>query len=175
MTLSPVVLFSLSPFAITMIVIAVILIGVIIFLAVWGKKQQKKMDETEEKIAAASQTVTMLVIDKKKMRFNKAGLPQMVVEATPKYARMAKVPIVKAKIGPKVMILISDNKIFDMIPVKQEIKATVSGIYITNVRALRGPALVHPKKKRFRDKMKDKADELRASQKDTASKSKKKK
>ena len=173
MTLSPVVLFSLSPFAITMIVIAVILIGVIIFLAVWGKKQQKKMDETEEKIAAASQTVTMLVIDKKKMRFNKAGLPQMVVEATPKYARMAKVPIVKAKVGPNVMI--SDNKIFDMIPVKQEIKATVSGIYITNVRALRGPALVHPKKKRFRDKMKDKADELRASPKDTASKSKKKK
>ena len=99
----------------------------------------------------------------------------MVVEATPKYARMAKVPIVKAKVGPKVMILIADNKIFDMIPVKQEIKATVSGIYITNVRALRGPALVHPKKKRFRDKMKDKADELRASQNDTASKSKKKK
>lgn len=135
MTLSPVVLFSLSPFAIVMIVIAVILIGLIIFLAIWGKKQQKKMDETEEKIAAASQTVTMLVIDKKKMRFNKAGLPQMVVDATPKYARMAKVPIVKAKVGPKVMILIADNKIFDMIPVKQEIKATVSGIYITNVRA----------------------------------------
>lgn len=175
MTLSPVVLFSLSPFAIVMIVITAILIGLIIFLAIWGKKQQKKMDETEEKIAAASQTVTMLVIDKKKMRFSKAGLPQMVVDATPKYARLAKVPIVKAKVGPKVMILIADNKIFDMIPVKQEIKATVSGIYITNVRSLRGPALVHPKKKRFRDKMKDKADALRASQSDTAAKSKKKK
>ena len=147
MTLSPVVLFSLSPFAITMIVIAVILIGVIISLAVWGKKQQKKMDETEEKIAAASQTVTMLVIDKRRCGLIKPVCLRWLSKLRQSMQRMAKVPIVKAKVGPKVMILISDNKIFDMIPVKQEIKATVSGIYITNVRALRGPALVHPKKK----------------------------
>ena len=36
------------------------------------------------------------------------------------------------------MTLIADVNIFDMIPVKQEIKATVSGIYITKVRSLRG-------------------------------------
>lgn len=174
MTISPVVLFSLSPLTIALIIITLVLIGAIIFLAIWGKKQQKKMDETEEKIAAAAQTVTMLVIDKKKMRFNKAGLPQMVVDATPKYARIAKVPIVKAKVGPKVMVLIADNKIFDMIPVKQEIKATVSGIYITNVRSLRGPALVHPKKKSFREKMKNKADELRGASADTKTSKKKK-
>ena len=161
MTISPVVLFSLSPLTIVLIIVAVITIGLIIFLAIWGNKQQKKMDETEEQIAAAAQTVTMLVIDKKKMRFSKAGLPKMIVDSTPWYARLAKIPVVKAKVGPKVMVLISDSKIFDMIPIKQEIKATVSGIYITKVRSLRGPALVHPKKKKFREKMADKANELR--------------
>lgn len=156
MTITPVVLFSLSPLAIALIVIAVVLIGVIIFLAVWGSKQQKKMEASQKEIEAAAQTMTMLVIDKKKMKFKEAGLPKVVVDATPKYARRAKVPIVKAKIGPKVMTLIADNKIYDMIPVKQEVKATISGIYITNVRSLRGPALVMPKKRSWMQKMKDK-------------------
>ena len=34
---------------------------------------------------------------------------------------------------------IADEKIFEEIPVKKEVKATVSGLYITGVRGLRGP------------------------------------
>lgn len=153
MTLTPAVLFSMSPFMIVMIVICLLLIGAIVFLSIWGKKQQKKMDENQQAIEAASQQVTMLIIDKKRMKFKEAGLPQMVIDATPKYARLAKVPVVKAKVGPKVMTLIADVNIFEMIPVKQEVKATVSGIYITKVKALRGPALVMPKKKKFSQKL----------------------
>ena len=78
------------------------------------------------------------------------------MDATPKLLRRSKVPVVKAKVGPRVMVLISDDKIFDMIPVKQEVKATVSGIYITKVRSLRGPALVAPKKVGFVQRMKNK-------------------
>jgi hypothetical protein len=47
------------------------------------------------------------------------------------------VPIVKAKIGPKVMSLVCDAKIFDLIPVKKEVKAVISGIYIMDVKGLR--------------------------------------
>lgn len=139
-----------------MIVILVVLIGAIIFLTIWGKKQQKKMDDAQEQIAANSQNMTMLVIDKKRMKLNQAGLPKMVVDSTPKLLRRSKVPIVKAKVGPKIMVLISDEKIYDMIPIKQEIKATVSGIYITKVRSLRGPALVAPPKVGFFKRMKNK-------------------
>lgn len=156
MTLTPLTLFSLSPWMIVMIVILVLLIGAIIFLSIWGKKQQKKMDDAQEQIAANSQNMTMLVIDKKRMKLNEAGLPKMVVDATPKLLRRSKVPIVKAKVGPKIMVLISDEKIYDMIPIKQEIKATVSGIYITKVRSLRGPALVAPPKVGFFKKIKNK-------------------
>lgn len=156
MTLTPLTLFSLSPWMIVMIVILVVLIGAIIFLSIWGKKQQKKMDDAQEQIAANSQNMTMLVIDKKRMKLNEAGLPKMVVDATPKLLRRSKVPIVKAKVGPKIMVLISDEKIYDMIPIKQEIKATVSGIYITKVRSLRGPALVAPAKVGFFKRMKNK-------------------
>lgn len=141
---------------IVMIVILVVLIGAIIFLTIWGKKQQKKMDDAQEQIAANSQNMTMLVIDKKRMKLNQAGLPKMVVDSTPKLLRRSKVPIVKAKVGPKIMVLISDEKIYDMIPIKQEIKATVSGIYITKVRSLRGPALVAPPKVGFFKRMKNK-------------------
>lgn len=156
MTITPVALFSLSPLAIVLIVIAVILIAGLIALTIWGKKQQRKMDENQKNIDAAAQQITMLVIDKRRLRFKDAGLPQMIVDATPKYARLSKVPVVKAKVGPKVMTLIADVNIFDMIPIKQEIKATVSGIYITKVRSLRGPALVNPGKKKFRQRLMEK-------------------
>ena len=84
---------------------------------------------------AAKQTVSMLVIDKKKLKMKEAGLPQMVLDSTPKIMRRTKLPIVKAKVGPRIMTFIADAKVFEMIPVKKEVKATISGLYITDVKA----------------------------------------
>lgn len=156
MTITPLVSFSLSPVAIVLIVIAVILLGVLIFLGIWGSKQQKKAEAQQAEMQAAAQYVSMLVIDKKRMKLKEAGLPKMVVDATPKYLRRSKVPVVKAKVGPKIMTLISDEKIFDLIPIKQEVKASVSGIYIISVKSLRGPALTAPIKQGFFKRMKAK-------------------
>ena len=72
------------------------------------------------------------------MRLIDSGLPQAVLDQTPKLMRRAKLPIVKAKVGPQVMSLVADEKIFEAIPVKKEVKATVSGIYITDVKGLHG-------------------------------------
>lgn len=134
----------------------------LIALYFWGKKAQKKQDEQQAQIEATKQTVSMLVIDKKRMRLKESGLPQMVIDQTPKMLRRSKLPIVKAKVGPKISILIADEKVFELIPVKKEIKAEVSGLYIVGVKGIRGsletPA---PKKKglfgRFK-KNKDKKD-----------------
>jgi len=73
--------------------------------------------------------------------------------------RGAKVPIVKAKVGPRVMNLMCDQKIFNDIPLKKEVKALVNGIYIIEVKGLRNnakPAEEEPKKKKglFRRKNK---------------------
>ena len=98
----------------------------------------------------------MLIIDKAKLRLKDAGFPSVVVENTPKYLRRSKVPVVKAKIGPKVMILMCDAEIFPMVPVKKEVKATISGIYITAVRGIRGPLETPQKKKGFLAKLRGK-------------------
>ena len=119
-----------------------------------GKKAEKKKSEQDAQIAASAQTVSMLIIDKKKMRLKDAGLPAAVVEQTPKMLRRSKMPIVKAKVGPKVMTLICDAQIYDSIPTKKEVKAVVSGLYITGVKGLRGSNEPTPKKKKFWDRFK---------------------
>lgn len=147
----------MSTFSIVMLVILVILIIACVVLYFLGKKAEKKRDEQQQQLAAVAQTVSMLIIDKGTMRLRDAGLPAIVVENTPKYLRRSKVPIVKAKIGPKIMTLMCDADIFPLIPVKKEVKATVSGIYITAVKGLRGPLETPKKKKGFFARMRDKA------------------
>jgi type II secretory pathway pseudopilin PulG len=120
------------------IVILVVMIGIAVALYFLGKRAQKKQAEQQEQIEAAAQVVQMLIIDKKKMRLNQAGLPEAVMQQTPKLMRRSKVPVVKAKVGPQVMSFIADAAVFDEIPVKKEVKATVSGIYISKVRGVRG-------------------------------------
>ncbi len=135
----------MSKSMIGLIIMGVVLAAVIVFLYYWGKKQEKRQAEQEALMEQMAQQCTMLVIDKKKVRLNKSGLPKEVIEGTPWMARRSKVPVVQAKIGPKIVLLISENSIFDSIPVKKEIKATVSGIYITQVKGIRG-AIEAPKK-----------------------------
>ena len=132
------------------IVIFVILLAVFIGLMIFGNKLRKQQDEQQAQIDAAKQVMSMLIIDKKKMKLKDANLPKMVLEQTPKYLRGSKMPIVKAKIGPRIMTLMADPKVFDQLPVKAEVKAEVSGIYITGIKSVRGGKVVAepaPKKK----------------------------
>lgn len=145
-----------------MLIICVVLIIGIVVLYILGKKSQKKKAEQDAQIAAAAQTMSMLIIDKKKMRLRDAGLPAAVIEQTPKLLRRSKVPIVKAKVGPKVVSMICDGDIFDSIPVKKEVKAVVSGLYITGVKGLRGSIDTTPKKKGFMARLRAKADAAQA-------------
>lgn len=142
----------MSTGVIVMIVILVILVAIIAALYFYGKKIQKRQAEQQEQIDAYKQNVSMLVIDKKRMRLNQAGLPQAVVDQTPKLMRRSKLPIVKAKVGPQIVSLVADEKIFDDIPVKKEVKAVVSGIYITSVKGLHGKSIVQNTKKKSRFK-----------------------
>lgn len=152
----------MSKLAIVLLVILVVTIIVVAVLYFLGKKAQKRQAEQQEQINAAKQTVSMLIIDKKMMKIKDSGLPQMVIEQTPKLMRGTKLPIVKAKVGPQIMTLVCDAKIFDKVPVKKEVKASVSGIYITDVRGFRVSANKEPEKKkgffkRTMDKVREKA------------------
>mgnify|MGYP000982309843 FL=1 len=135
--------------AIVLIVTAVVIVAVFAGLYFVGRKLQKKQEKSEMQMKAAAQTVSMLVIDKKMLKLKDANLPKVVLDQTPKYMRRSKVPIVKAKIGPKVLSLICDVKVFDLIPVKKEVKAVLSGIYIMDVKGLRSGLEVKKGKKGF--------------------------
>ena len=142
--------------SIALIIVIVVILVVLVALYIFGSKMQKKSEASQEEMKANSQTVSLLVIDKKRLKFKEANLPKIVIDQTPKYLRNSKVPVVKAKIGPKIMNLMCDEKIFDLIPVKKEVKAVVSGIYIMDVKGLRSGLDAKPEKVSFFKKMKNK-------------------
>lgn len=143
------------------IVLLIILAVVLVVFAVLyfvGRRLQKKQEASQASIDAAAQTMNFFIIDKKKMKLSEAGLPKAVTEQTPKYLRRAKLPMIKVKIGPRVMSLICDAKVYETLAPKQEVKATVSGIYVTAAKRIRGPIVeTDPKKRKAQEKAEKKA------------------
>ena len=138
----------MSPLTIVLTVILVLVIAACIALYIFGRKAEKKQAAQREQMEEAAQVISMLIIDKKKMKLKEAGLPAAVVENTPKYLRHTKIPVVKAKIGPRIMTLMCEDKVFQVIPVRKEIKAVVSGLYITEIKSVRGGSIEPPQKKK---------------------------
>lgn len=133
---------------IVVLIIVAVLIAALIALMFFGNKLRKKQTEQQAQIDAAKQVMSMLIIDKKIMKLKDANLPKIVMEQTPKYLRGRKMPMVKAKIGPKVMTLMAEPKVYEQIPIKAEIKAEISGIYITGIKSVRGGKIVVEEKKK---------------------------
>ncbi len=129
---------------IALIVLAVAAIVMVVLYFV-GKKLQKKQADQREQMMAAAQPATIMIIDKKMMKMRDANLPKVVMEQTPKRMQGAKLPIVKAKIGPQIMNLICDDSIFADLPVKGEVKVMISGIYITSFKNIRGKKVANDK------------------------------
>lgn len=138
----------------------VIAIAILAALYFFGRKLQKKQEAQQAQLEAAKQTVTMLIIDKKRLKLKDSGLPQMVIDQTPKFLRGRKLPVVKAKVGPRIMTLACDERIFDMIPLKKEVKAEISGIYMTGVKGIRGSLEVPTKKEGFIKRIRRKAQDV---------------
>lgn len=140
----------MSTFFKVLFVILVILAVILAVLYFLGRRMERRQVEQQAMLKAAEQTVSMLVIDKKKLKIKESGLPKMVIDQMPKYMLWAKLPIVKAKVGPKIMTLVADEKVFVNLPIKAEVRAVVSGIYITQIKSVRGGKLeAAPAKKGF--------------------------
>ena len=144
-----------------LLIILLVLVVALVALYFVGRRLQKKQAAQQEQMEAMKQTVSMLVIDKKMLKIKDSGLPQMVIDQTPKMMRRSKLPIVKAKVGPRIMTLVADGNVFEQIPLKKEVKATVSGIYITEVRGVRGPLeqVSSKKKKGFMARLRRRTEE----------------
>ena len=139
-------------FWIVMAVLAAILVG----LYFWGRKMQKKYDEQQQLITETKQSLSIFVIDKKKDHLSNLKLPKQMKEQLPWIYKKRKMPVVIAKIGPQIQTLLCDQKVFDSIPTKKQIKDELAGILIVNVVAGKFP---DTKKKGFFSKKKDKKKE----------------
>lgn len=137
-----------------LLIILAVLVVLLIVLYFVGRKLQSRQVESQKMLEAAAQNVSMLVIDKKKMKLKEAPLPKQVFEQTPAWGKMMKVCVVKAKIGPRIVNLMADDKVFNHLPVKKECKVKLSGIYITEI--LKGEVLTE-KEIQKRQKAKEKA------------------
>ena len=137
----------MKPWVIILIVVGVIvvLLAVLYFL---GKKLEKKQNEQKAMLEANKQSVSMLVIDKKRLKPKDASLPASIMDQIPKATRNIKIPMVQVKIGPQILTMFCDEEIFDLVPVKKEVKAEISGIYIMNVKGVHGTVIKKDEKKK---------------------------
>ena len=88
-------------FAIVLLTILIIMIIALIVLYFVGKRAQKKKEEQDAQISAAAQTISMHIIDKKKMQLSsqikELGVVRVPIRLHPKVTAELKVNIKEMK------------------------------------------------------------------------------
>ena len=138
------------------IIIITIIVGVILGgLYYLNKKATKKMSDHQDKINRSKQATTIFVIDKKKTKITEVNMPKIVIEQMPKIYKFLKLYFVQAKIGPQIMTLMCDKKVFNAITVKKNIKVELAGIYIVSVVGMKTDKELKEIKKAKKQKQKE--------------------
>ncbi len=133
-------------FIIIVVIIALIMAGLYYF----SRKNYKKVIESQDFIEANKMTVQIFVIDKKYERPTEHNLPKNIYEKLPKSSKIRKMAIIKAKVGPQIATLMCDKPVYDILPVKKNVKVEIAGLYIVGVK---GVNLADKKKKTIREKL----------------------
>ena len=118
----------------TIVIIISVILGILYFLNQWASK---KMGQQQKMIESSKQSITIYVIDKKKDKIANANFPKSVEAQIPKRMKFMKFPLVKAKIGPQIVTLMCDKKVFNALPVKKNAKVELSGGYIVGMKGMK--------------------------------------
>ena len=137
---------------IVLLIVLAVFITVMVVFYFLGKKLQRQQAEQQEMLEANKQTLSLLIIDKKRMKVKDAQLPASVLAQMPKLSKNLKAPMVKVKAGPQILTMFCDEKIFDQLPVKKEVKAEVSGMYLMGVKGIHGTQIKKDTKKKSKFK-----------------------
>ena len=117
------------------IFVVIALVGLGIFLL--NRWASRRMVEHNTLVERTKQTVSIYVIDKKKEKMQNANFPKAVQEQVPRWNKLMKMPLVKAKIGPQIMTFMCDKQVFDALPVKKTVKVDLAGIYIVGMKGMK--------------------------------------
>lgn len=138
------------------LIVLVVVVLVLVGLTIWSRRVQKKQEEQAEDIKKQAQTMSLYIIDMKKMHLKDSGLPKIVYESAPRMAKISKVPILKVKAGNQVMSLMCDPEVYKTLAPKQEVRAQVSGMYVVSAKRVRGPVKEMSKSQKRRENLLDK-------------------
>ena len=110
----------------------------------------KKVTQAQDFIEQNKMTTQIFVIDKKMEKPTPSNVTKAVYDQLPKTAKIRKMPLVKAKVGPQIVNLMCDKSVFEIMPMKKNVKVELAGIYIVKIQ---GTNLANKKKKTFGEKM----------------------
>lgn len=136
-----------SDYLIIITVVLVVIFGILYYL---NKKNLGKVIQAQEFIEQNKTTVQIFVIDKKMDKPTPANMTKSIYEQMGKASRMRKMPLVKAKVGPQIVNLMCDKAVYEVIPVKKNVKVELAGIYIVKIH---GMNLADKKKKTFKERI----------------------
>ena len=103
----------------TILIVIAIIFAILYFV---GKKMQKKQAASAQMIQQNKQTISALIIDKKRTKITAANMPKSVMAEVPRRMRFVKVPLVKIKVGPQIITMFTDKNTFEALPVKKIVK-----------------------------------------------------
>lgn len=130
------------------ILLVFLAIGLIIvgfyFLNKWA---YKRMDNQQSIIERTKTPATIYVIDKKKDKITNVNMPKVVIDQMPKIYKLVKMRFVQAKIGPQIMTLMCDKKVYQALPVKKNVKVELAGIYIISMKGMKSDKEIKEAKK----------------------------
>lgn len=142
----------MEPWLITLLTVLAITVIALGALYYFGNRMQKKANASQEMIEQSKMLTSALIIDKKKIKAKDSSLPQMVQDQIPSYLRWRKLPMVKAKIGPKIVTLLCDEAVYEQLPIKKMVKIELAGLYIVSIKSGK---LEVPVKKTWAQKLRD--------------------
>ncbi len=124
---------NLGDFIIILAIVLAIALGVMVYV---GKKNYTKNLEAQSFINQYKTVTPILVIDKKFERPTQENLPKNIYEKLPKSAKLRKMAIVKAKVGPQITTLMCDKVVYNALVPKKTVKVELAGVYISSIIGL---------------------------------------
>ena len=129
------------------IIVIVVLAIIMFFVYRASTKNYKRSIEADDFIKANKQVVSIYVIDKKFDKPTEKDFNKQIFEQLNGSAKRRKMCMVKAKVGPQIVTLITEKNVYDVIVPKKTVKVELSGLYLVNVV---GVNLQDKKKKTWR-------------------------
>ena len=143
------------------IIVLVLIAAIVAGLYYLNRRTMRRVIQTQDFIDQNRMTAQIFVIDKKQERPSAHNLRKNVFEQLPKSAKMRKTYLVKAKVGPQIITLMCDKPVYEVLPVKKNVKVDLAGMYIVSIT---GMNLADKKKKTIREKMSARLNTMMAEQ-----------